>query len=69
LLAHGIVERVLPEFPDAAEEPESFSFRVGAVLRHELAALGDADAHLRLSERAQRYDRIGQPDPGLAQAG
>jgi hypothetical protein len=34
-----------------------------------LAALGDADAHLRLTERAQRYDRIGQPDPVLAQAG
>jgi acetyl-CoA carboxylase carboxyl transferase subunit beta len=41
LLAHGVVDRVIPEFPDAAEEPESFCFRVGAVLRHELAALGD----------------------------
>ena len=69
LLAHGIVDHVIPEFPDAAEEPESFCLRVGAVLRHELAALGDTDASQRLTERAQRFDRIGQPDPVLAQAG
>ena len=69
LLAHGIVDHVIPEFPDAAEEPESFCLRVGAVLRHELAAFGDADASQRLTERAQRFDRIGQPDPVLAQAG
>jgi len=37
LLAQGIVDRVIPEFPDAAEEPESFCFRVGAALSHELA--------------------------------
>jgi acetyl-CoA carboxylase carboxyl transferase subunit beta len=68
LLAQGIVDRVIPEFPDAAEQPESFCFRVGAALSHELAALGNANASRRLTERAQRFDRIGQPDPVLAQA-
>jgi acyl-CoA carboxylase subunit beta len=69
LLAQGIVDRVIPEFPDAAAEPEPFCRRVGAALRHELAALSNADTRRRLSERAQRLDRIGQPDPVLAQAG
>jgi acetyl-CoA carboxylase carboxyl transferase beta subunit len=69
LLAHGIVDHVIPEFPDAAEEPPSFCFRVGAALRHHLAALGAADASRRLTERALRFDRIGRPDPLLAQAG
>ena len=68
LLAQGIVDRVIPEFPDAAEQPESFCLRVGAALSHELAALGNANASRRLIERAQRFDRIGQPDPVLAQA-
>ena len=65
----GIVDRVIPEFPDAADEPEPFCLRVGAALRDELAALGDADTPRRLTERAQRFDRIGQPDPVLAVAG
>jgi acetyl-CoA carboxylase carboxyl transferase subunit beta len=69
LLAHGIVDRVIPELPDAATEPEPFCLRVGAALRHELAMLGNVDTHRRLTERAQRFDRIGQPDPVLAQAG
>jgi acetyl-CoA carboxylase carboxyl transferase beta subunit len=69
LLEHGIVDRVIPEFPDAAAEPEPFCLRIGAALRHELAALGNADTRRRLTERAQRFDRIGQPDSVLAQAG
>jgi acetyl-CoA carboxylase carboxyl transferase subunit beta len=69
LLAHGIVDRVIPEYPDAAAEPESFCLRVGATLRDELAALGNADTPRRLAERAERLDRIGQPDAVLATAG
>jgi acetyl-CoA carboxylase carboxyl transferase subunit beta len=69
LLAHGIVDRVIPEYPDAAAEPESFCLRVGATLRDELAALGSADTPRRLTERAERLDRIGQPDAVLATAG
>jgi acyl-CoA carboxylase subunit beta len=69
LLVHGIVDRVIPEYPDAAVEPEQFCLRVGAALRDELAALGNVDTTRRLDDRAQRFDRIGQHDPALAAAG
>jgi acetyl-CoA carboxylase carboxyl transferase subunit beta len=69
LLALGIVDRVIPEYPDAATEPEAFCLRVGAALRDELAALCHADIGCVLTARAQRFDRIGQPNPVLAQAG
>lgn len=36
---HGYVDRVIAEHPDAAEEPEEFCRRVGAVLAWELAHL------------------------------
>ncbi|MFC6153092.1 carboxyl transferase domain-containing protein [Nocardioides yefusunii] len=39
LLARGTVDRIVPETPDAADEPESFCRRVGAVLSEELAVL------------------------------
>jgi acetyl-CoA carboxylase carboxyl transferase subunit beta len=32
----GVVDRIVPELPDAAEEPETFCGRVGAVLQEEL---------------------------------
>jgi acyl-CoA carboxylase subunit beta len=69
LFAHGIVDRVIPEYPDAATEPEQFCLRVGTALRDELAALGDVDTPRRLADRAQRFDRIGQHGPALAVAG
>jgi acetyl-CoA carboxylase carboxyl transferase subunit beta len=39
LHALGIVDRIVVEKPDAADEPEAFCARIGAVLQHELAAL------------------------------
>ncbi len=39
LHAQGTVDLVVAERPDAAEEPEAFCRRVGAVLEHELAGL------------------------------
>ena len=39
LHALGIVDRVVVEKPDAADEPEEFCRRIGAVLQHELAGL------------------------------
>jgi acetyl-CoA carboxylase carboxyl transferase subunit beta len=69
LLTHGIVDRVIPEYPDAAAEPEQFCLRVGAALRDELGALGNGDTRRRLAERARRFDRIGQHDPALAAVG
>ena len=69
LLAHGIVDRVIPELPDAADEPQRFCARVGAILQEELAALDNVDTKRRLARRAQRLDRIGRPDPVLARTG
>jgi acetyl-CoA carboxylase carboxyl transferase beta subunit len=69
LLAHGIVDRVIPEYPDAAAEPERFCLRIGASLRDELAALRNADTAQRLAERAQRFERLGQNSLVLAAAG
>jgi acyl-CoA carboxylase subunit beta len=68
LFAHNIVDRVIPEYPDAAEEPEPFCQRVGVAIRKELMALASTDVSHRLAERARRFDRIGQGDPFLAQA-
>ncbi|EON22412.1 MULTISPECIES: carboxyl transferase domain-containing protein [Nocardioides] len=52
LYRRGIVDRIVAEKPDAADEPEDFCRRVGAVLEHELAALllagpGTAEARTR----------------------
>lgn len=54
LLDRGIVDRVVAELPDAADEPEAFCQRVGAVLEHELAALLDAGPGSS-ADRARRY--------------
>ena len=50
----GIVDRVVAEKPDAADEPEAFCQRVGAVLEHELAALLAAGPGSP-PERTRRY--------------
>ena len=50
----GIVDRIVAERPDAADEPEAFCRRVGAVLEHELAALLDAGPGSP-ADRARRY--------------
>ncbi|MPZ96100.1 MAG: acetyl-CoA carboxyl transferase [Propionibacteriales bacterium] len=59
LLANGIVDRVVPERPDAADEPEEFCRRVGQVLREELAVLLRQDPEDRLRSRRERYRRLG----------
>ncbi|MBZ5737977.1 carboxyl transferase domain-containing protein [Nocardioides mangrovi] len=50
----GIVDRIVAEHPDAADEPEEFCRRVGAVLEHELAALLDSGPGSP-ADRARRY--------------
>ena len=50
----GVVDRVVAEKPDAAEEPEAFCQRVGAVLEYELAALLAAGPGTP-AERTRRY--------------
>jgi acetyl-CoA carboxylase carboxyl transferase subunit beta len=39
LFHRGVVDVIVPERPDAADEPEAFCRRVGAVLEYELASL------------------------------
>jgi acetyl-CoA carboxylase carboxyl transferase subunit beta len=59
LLAAGIVDRIVPERPDAADEPEAFCRRVGQVLCEELVALLRQDPAEQLRNRHERYRRLG----------
>lgn len=56
----GIVDRVVPERPDAADEPTEFCLRLGRVLGEELAGLlGRADSE-RFRTRLHRYHQLGR---------
>jgi acyl-CoA carboxylase subunit beta len=59
LRARGIVDRVVGERPDAADEPEAFLRRVGAVLEEELGRLRRADPAARYAERRRRFRTLG----------
>jgi acetyl-CoA carboxylase carboxyl transferase subunit beta len=50
----GIVDRIVAEKPDAADEAEAFCQRVGVVLEHELAGLLDSGPGSS-GDRARRY--------------
>jgi len=63
LLANGVVDRVVLEHPDAADEPDEFSRRVGRALEHELLRLLAADPAERLAGRLARYRRLGLSGP------
>jgi acetyl-CoA carboxylase carboxyl transferase subunit beta len=56
LRSRGIVDRIVGEHPDAADEPEAFCRRLGAVLEHELAGLFHADPAVLRTVRARRFD-------------
>jgi acetyl-CoA carboxylase carboxyl transferase subunit beta len=53
LRAAGIVDVVVPELPDAADEPEAFCLRVGQVLRHELSWLRRQDPTSLVASRTR----------------
>jgi acetyl-CoA carboxylase alpha subunit len=59
LLRHGIVDRVIAEYPDAADEAGDFVRRVGAVLEHEIATLMSEPIGQLLPRRMQRYRSLG----------
>ncbi|HYB39257.1 MAG TPA: carboxyl transferase domain-containing protein [Mycobacterium sp.] len=61
LLASGIVDVIVPERPDAADEPVEFSKRLAAAVAAEVQALRALPAHERMATRLQRYRRIGLP--------
>ncbi len=59
LLNNGIVDRVVAEQPDAADEPEAFCRRLSHVLQYELAKLLTQDPQDRLAVRLARYRHLG----------
>lgn len=56
----GIVDRVVPERPDAADEPVEFCLRLGRVLGEELAGLLGRDDTERFRTRLHRYRHLGR---------
>lgn len=61
LLASGIVDAIVPEHPDAADEPAEFSQRLSRAIAAEVHALRELPAAERMAARLQRYRRIGLP--------
>ena len=55
LQAAGVVDRIIPEEPDAADEAEAFCRRVGAVLEEELGTLFHADVAGLVGKRSYRF--------------
>jgi acetyl-CoA carboxylase beta subunit/acetyl-CoA carboxylase alpha subunit len=51
----GIVDQIIAEHPDAADEAEAFCLRVGAVLEYELSALVHADLRSLVAVRSLRF--------------
>jgi acetyl-CoA carboxylase carboxyl transferase subunit beta len=61
LLRNGIVDAIVPEHPDAADEPVEFARRLSGAIARELHALRDKPSDQRYAARLQRYRRIGLP--------
>ena len=61
LLKSGIVDAIVPEHPDAADEPVAFSQRLSRAIAAEVHALRAIPAAERIAARLQRYRRIGLP--------
>jgi acetyl-CoA carboxylase carboxyl transferase subunit beta len=59
LMRNGIVDVVVAEHPDAADEPSAFIGRLSAVIADELYRLRSVPDEQRLSTRLDRYRRIG----------
>ena len=59
LLRSGIVDAIVPESPDAADEPLAFTRRLSATIANELHALRSMPDADRLAARLARYRRIG----------
>ncbi|MGW0197111.1 carboxyl transferase domain-containing protein [Nonomuraea sp. NPDC003201] len=55
----GIVDRVVPEMPDAAYEPRQFCERVGRALEYEIARLLELSPADRFAARRARFRNLG----------
>lgn len=62
LLASGIVDAIVPENPDAADEPVEFCRRLSAAIAAEVHLLRATPGPQRLAARLQRYRSIGLPE-------
>lgn len=60
LLADGIVHAVIPEHPDAADEPDQFCERVGRTLRAALVSALRETSEQRLSGRLTHFSHIAE---------
>ncbi len=57
-----MIDAIIPETPDAADEPVEFSKRVGgAAIAHELFVLAEESDIDRQSSRIARYRNLGVP--------
>ncbi|MEI2809762.1 MAG: carboxyl transferase domain-containing protein [Nocardioides sp.] len=59
LLEDGIIDRIVAEHPDAADEPEEFCRRMATAIRHSLGELSRVPPASRLARRHQRWRRLG----------
>jgi acetyl-CoA carboxylase beta subunit/acetyl-CoA carboxylase alpha subunit len=59
LLRHGIVDAIVAEHPDAADEPLEFTRRLSATIANELRGLRAVPDGERVQARLTRYRRIG----------
>ena len=59
LVRSGIVDVIVPEYPDAADEPVEFSARLSVAIATELHALREIPDVERMATRLERYRRIG----------
>ncbi|MBJ8340644.1 acetyl-CoA carboxyl transferase [Antrihabitans sp. YC3-6] len=61
LLAAGIVDCIVGEFDDAADEPAEFAVRMVAAIAVELRDLAAIEVNDRLTRRMARYRKLGLP--------
>jgi acetyl-CoA carboxylase carboxyl transferase subunit beta len=61
LLRLGVVDRIVGEHPDAADEPSAFCRRLGRALSDELARLSQRPQARHLSTRLHRYRHLETP--------
>ncbi|CDO90701.1 accD3 [Mycobacterium triplex] len=59
LMKSGIVDAIVPEHPDAADEPIEFSQRLCSAIAAEVHALRDIPGDERMAARLRRYRNIG----------
>ena len=59
LHANGLVEHIVDERPDAADEAQAFCRRLGRAIEYELAALASAGVDELLPRRLAKYRNLG----------